>query len=337
MTFFIYYSKIVGKVVITIGFLRFLEGIRLPFFDFIFSLITHLGEETVFIAIALFIFWCVSKKNGYYILAVGFIGTMLNQILKITFRIERPWVLDKDFTIVESARAEATGYSFPSGHTQIAVGTFGAIAYTTKQKWLRILSIVLCVLIPFSRMYLGVHTPLDVGVSIVIAIILIFAVRPIINKIEERPVIMFFFLGVFLVFAISFILFTELYQFPDNINEENLSSTIKNAYMIIGALFGILISYPIEKTHINFETDGKWYIQIFKFVLGLLLLLGIKSGLKPLLNLIFKDIGIAHAIRYMIIVVFAVTVWPLTFKYFKRIENYLEGKHEKPVKNTKRP
>ena len=119
-------------------FLRLLEKIRNPFFDFIFSLVTKLGEETVFMAIAIIVFWCFSKKDGYYILSVGFIGTILNQLLKLCFRIPRPWVKDPNFTIVESARAEATGYSFPSGHTQSSVGTFGSLAYVFKQKWLRL-------------------------------------------------------------------------------------------------------------------------------------------------------------------------------------------------------
>ena len=47
-------------------FLYFLEGIRTPFLDKFFSLITHLGEETVFLAVAIIVFWCFSKYGGYY-------------------------------------------------------------------------------------------------------------------------------------------------------------------------------------------------------------------------------------------------------------------------------
>ena len=100
-----------------------LESIRMPWLDTVMAAITHLGEETVFMVAALFVFWCVSKRHGYYLLAIGFAGTVLNQFLKLLFRIPRPWVLDSDFTIVESARAQATGYSFPSGHSQNAIGT----------------------------------------------------------------------------------------------------------------------------------------------------------------------------------------------------------------------
>ena len=84
-----------------------LESIRTPVWNALMSAVTHLGEETVFMAAALFVFWCVGKRQGYYLLAVGFAGTVLNQFLKLLFRIPRPWVLDENFTIVESARAQA--------------------------------------------------------------------------------------------------------------------------------------------------------------------------------------------------------------------------------------
>ena len=112
-----------------------LERLRTPFWDAVFSAVTHLGEETVFMVAAILIFWCVSKEEGYYLLLMGFFGTVVNQFLKLLFRIPRPWVRDPDFTIVESARAQATGYSFPSGHTQNAVATFGGIARSTRRPW----------------------------------------------------------------------------------------------------------------------------------------------------------------------------------------------------------
>ena len=94
-----------------------LESIRTPFLDKLMGLVTNLGGEAVFIVTAIVVFWCLSKSCGYYMMTVGFAGTIINQFLKLWFRIPRPWVKDPNFTIVESARAEATGYSFPSGHT----------------------------------------------------------------------------------------------------------------------------------------------------------------------------------------------------------------------------
>ncbi len=301
-------------------FLKSLEKIRNPFFDFIFSLITYCGDEIVFMAIAITLFWCVSKKDGYYILSVGFVGTIINQFLKLTFRIPRPWVKDPSFTIVESAREAATGYSFPSGHTQNSVGTFGGIAYLFKTKWVRITCITFAILVPFSRMYLGVHTPLDVGVSVGIALILVFAIKPIFDIVDKNPKTMYIFLGCMLALSITFVLYVELCNFPKDIDTHNLESGIKNAYTLLGAIFGMIIAYPIEQKYVKFEVKDKWYINFIKVALGLGLVLGIKAGVKPVLRFICNGHACADAFRYMIIVIFAVCVYPLLFPVFRKID-----------------
>ena len=133
------------------NFLYFLEDLRTPVLNEIMLLITSLGEETAFLVVAMILFWCVDKRQGYYLLSVGFIGTLANQFMKLFFRIPRPWVIDENFTILEQAREAASGYSFPSGHTQSAVGTFGLIAYTAKRRWVSILASAIAVLVPFPE------------------------------------------------------------------------------------------------------------------------------------------------------------------------------------------
>ena len=70
--------------------LYWFESIRLPALDAFMSLVTRLGEETFFMAAALFVFWCRDKRRGYYLLSVGFVGTLVNQWLKIVCRVPRP-------------------------------------------------------------------------------------------------------------------------------------------------------------------------------------------------------------------------------------------------------
>ena len=71
-------------------FLYFLEGLRCPALDAVFRVITELGGETVYMALAIAVYWCVSKGLGCYILTTGFVGTIANQFLKLCFRIPRP-------------------------------------------------------------------------------------------------------------------------------------------------------------------------------------------------------------------------------------------------------
>ena len=166
--------------------LRFLATLRTPLLDKFFLLITEFGGELVFIAVAVIVFWCISKKDGYLILSVGFLGTVVNQFLKLSFQIVRPWVLDPSFEAVPEAIPDATGFSFPSGHTQNSVGTFGTVAYVFKNSWVKAIALVLCLVVPFSRMYLGVHTPLDVFFSFFFAILVILITKPLMYRAKKQ-------------------------------------------------------------------------------------------------------------------------------------------------------
>lgn len=262
---------------------------------------------------ALILFWCVDKHKGYYILSVGFIGTLANQFMKLIFRVPRPFVLDEGIA-VEGAIEAAGGYSFPSGHTQSAVGTFGGIAYTTKNKWVRIAAIAIAVLVPFSRMYLGVHTPLDVGVAAVMAIALIIVLKPVVN--EKKNIKVLF--CIMTVLALAFMLHVEFYNFPEDIDAHNLASGIKNAYTLFGALIGLFVVYIVDEKWLNFSTKAVWWVQILKVAAGLILVLAVKSGLKTPLNLLFGE-SFGRAARYFLIVIVAGILWPLSFKWFAKL------------------
>ena len=64
------------------SFLYFLESIRNPILDAIMSVVTMVGEETIFLAIALLIFWCLDKKRGYIFLLIGFVGIICPHVTK---------------------------------------------------------------------------------------------------------------------------------------------------------------------------------------------------------------------------------------------------------------
>ena len=300
--------------------LYWLESIRNPVLDAVMQFFTLFGEELMFMILALLVFWCVSKEEGYYLLFVGFFGTIVNQFLKLLCRIPRPWVRDPDFTIVESARAGATGYSFPSGHTQNAVGTLGGIARWQKRTWLRVACIALLLLTAFSRMYLGVHTPMDVGVSFVIAGILVFVLYPVVRYAARSPKRMYVLLAVMTAVSLAFVLYANLTQFPTDIDPENLYEGRKNSFSLFGALLGFCVGYGIEVRYIRFETKAAWWVQVLKVVLGLLVLLAVKEGLKAL----FAAAGLTwvgmNAVRYFAVVITAADLIPLSFPLLRRLE-----------------
>ena len=304
------------------GFLYFLEGIRTPAGDAFFSLITHLGEETLFILAGLLLFWCINKAEGYYLLSVGLLGTVINQFLKLTFRVPRPWVKDPNFTIVESARAEATGWSFPSGHTQTSVGIFGSIARWHRHKAVRAVCIVLCVLVPFSRLYLGVHTPADVGVSLLIALILIFVICPIVRKGMEKPAAMRCLMAVMTLLSAAFLFYLYRGSFLVTNSEDlnNVAHTVKNAHTMLGCILGLWLSFELDHRFLKFDTKAVWWVQVLKLVIGFGLLLAIKGGAKAPLHALFHSTHVADGVRYFLMTAFVGCIWPLTFPLFRKLE-----------------
>lgn len=297
------------------GFLYWLEGIRMPGLNEFMLTVTRLGEETAFLILALIFFWCVDKKRGYLLMSVGFLGTMANQFLKLWFRVPRPWVLDPNFTILEQAREAAAGYSFPSGHTTSAVATFGSIAVTSKNKKTVWVCLLLAVLVGLSRMYIGVHTPADVIVGALTSALLILGL----NKIVSDSKHMLPVFRTMMVLAIGLLAFVELYPFPENVDAHNLQSGLKNAYTMVGCVAGVGLVYLMEKKYVNFPTDAVWWAQILKAVLGFVLVLGVKEGLRSPLEALFGDIYSARMVRYLLIVVVAGLIWPMTFRYFSKL------------------
>ena len=290
-----------------------LEKIRTPFWNGVMSAVTQLGGEVIFIVAAV-VFWCVSKWEGYYLMTIAFCGTVLNQFLKLICRVPRPWVRDPNFTIVESARAEATGYSFPSGHTQNAIGLFGGMARWGGRRWVRLGLTALALIIAFSRMYLGVHTPADVGVSLVLAAALVLGLYPLMRRAQEKPRYMGYVLAAMLVVSGAFVVSVETCGFPADMDAENLASGIGNAWKMLGAVAGMTLAWLLDRRYIHFETQAVWWVQVIKVAVGMALLLAIKSGLKaPLLALLGHE-GLAGGVRYFLLVLVAGAIWPLVFR-----------------------
>ncbi len=300
--------------------LYWLESIRNPVMDTLMLILTEFGNELLFIVFGLLMLWCVDKRQGYFVLLTGFFGIYINQFLKITCRIPRPWVLDPDFTIVEAAREAASGYSFPSGHTQIAVGCYAGLALCRRERWVRAIGIALAVLIPFTRMYLGVHTPLDVGVSILIALALVWILWVLLSKYDLSPKLMFTLMGILTVFGAAFLLYTNFYTFPADIDPDNYAGAVKNGFKFLGCTLGMWCMYLLDRYRIRFDTKAASIRgQVLKLSLGFLLVIGVLEGSKPLWHMMLGDSPVTYTLRYFLAVIVVGVVWPLTFPWFAQI------------------
>ena len=290
-------------------FLRALEGIRSPFLDTIFGLITQLGEETVAVVILCAIFWCISKRTAYIIGISYFLSGLTVQGMKICFRIDRPWVADPALQPVPSALEHATGYSFPSGHTQSATALFGSLGAQIKQKPLKAVCFAIVVLVAFSRMYLGVHTLLDVGISLIISLLLVF-ISVVVFKDDvtdkKRELIIAL---VMVAYAILVIIIAAVLYSNGTIEHNYITDCLKAA----GAGVGFAAGLYIERVYINFPVKAKNILwQVIKFVLGFIGVLAIKEGLKLAIGT-----GLAvDTIRYFLMIMWVTVFFPLIIKRF---------------------
>ena len=140
-----------------LDFIITIQQIDTPLLDSFFRAITSLGDETFYLLLFPFLLWCVDFYLGIRVGIIFLLSVYINTGLKEIFQQPRPFEI-----LPEIQKVHAYGYGFPSGHAQSSLVVWGSIAYWKKQIWIRNLSVLLIILIGFSRIYLGVHFPTDI-------------------------------------------------------------------------------------------------------------------------------------------------------------------------------
>jgi len=140
-----------------LNFIIMIQQIDTPLLDSFFRAITLLGDELFYLLLFSFLLWCVDFYLGIRVGIIFLLSVYVNTGVKEIFQQPRPFDI-----LPEIQKAYASGYGFPSGHAQSSLVVWGSIAYWKKQTWIRNLSVLLILLIGFSRIYLGVHFPTDI-------------------------------------------------------------------------------------------------------------------------------------------------------------------------------
>lgn len=294
----------------------FFESLRTDFLDKFFLIITEFGGETITYLFLFVVAWCMSVDYSRYFIIVNFYSIGTNVLLKNIFCIPRPWVIDPDFTVVDGAMEAATGYSFPSGHTATVVGVFGSFIAWFKNNLLRSTLTLLIVLVSISRIYLGVHTIWDVLTSLIVGVIILFCVKLFLNRSNVKNKQLWLILIACIYTTIIVIVLNVI--IASGKNDELMMHGLKNAYTIFGLSFGYLVSYLID---LKYETKASFAVNFVKVLFGAIFVLSIKEGTKYLFNLILPNLMFTAAIRYFLIVVFALSIWPMSFKFLNKTEH----------------
>ena len=118
--------------------------------------------------------------------------------------------------------------------------------------------------------------------------------------------------------AIGYLCFVHFYPFPADVDAGNLASGIENGYTLIGAICGMVTVYIVDERWLRFSTDATVVGNVLKVLLGFVLILAIKAGLKVPLNFLFGELA-GRSVRYFLMVAVAGIVWPLSFRYLANI------------------
>ncbi|NCD04790.1 MAG: phosphatase PAP2 family protein [Spirochaetia bacterium] len=285
--------------------LLFFINISNPFLDFIANFSSLFGEQTILILILSIVMYAYDKNKGFAICGSLVISLVSMGTLKAIIRAPRP------FTVLEEIQGKrletATGYSFPSGHTTGAASMYSSLSFAIKKRKISIICATIIVLVGLSRMYLGVHWPLDVFAGLLLGIVLSMIFYPIfeeISKNQDNKYIVSLIIGI--ISTLLAILLSSLLHF-NLINETAFSDLMKTIAFSGGGFIGI--AYETKK--INFSNVGSLYQKMLRIIVVISGMLIIQFVLSEITAEAYYYIG--ASIRYLLVGLWLTAIFP---KYF---------------------
>ena len=265
-----------------IDILLWLQEVRLSMPPALQAFFTFLGSDGVIVALLVipcFAYWCLDKRRGTLALVSYGLGSVANQLLKNTFCVYRPWIRDASIVPDKTAIKGATGYSFPSGHTQSTASIVGGVgwAWRDKRRWPLALSVALTLLMALSRTVLGVHTPQDVLVGMLVGVLSILAAERLLEWIDGGEGRDLLYLVISLVVLALFILYVTFKPYPmdyvGGVLVVDPAEMTVDSYKSAGGAAGIALGLFAERRWVRFETQGLTKRRMaIRMVLGLALL-----------------------------------------------------------------
>ena len=285
--------------------LHWFQELRSGFGDQFFTICTFVGTQAVLILLFCINYWCIDKNFACEIGSSFFSSSLLVQNLKVTLRIPRPFVRDTTLIPVDSALKGATGYSFPSGHTQTAASTLVPAVYEYRRH--KVISVLMCILIlltGISRMYLGVHTPYDVGAALGISLLCALAVMILRRRLSEST---WYNIILTVIGAVS--VFSVIYAVILNSAGDIESDQLKDCFKSAGAAAGFSLGVFLERKYAGFAPSaGDTKQKSIRAAAGFL-----TTGILYALKLILPDCLIIALMRYFLLTFWITFVYPLIY------------------------
>jgi membrane-associated phospholipid phosphatase len=246
------------------------------------QLVSLCGTTEIYILMITGIYWCYDTRLGIRLAIIIASTGWLNDILKLSMHLPRPTWIDSHVKML-NLKPEFS-FGFPSGHSQMTLPFYGMIGYWLKSwiAWVVLIALILATGI--SRIYLGVHFPLDVlggwflGLTMIGAIIILD--KPISSRINNLSNLEL--IGGGLILSIFLVLMTALvsagnagFIIPSGwtgINPVQIPNSVlfslSNSFLTSGFLFGIITGYAYTRK-LSFSTTGGLVIKCVRYLTGI--------------------------------------------------------------------
>ena len=255
-----------------------------PTLDLPFKILTSLGDKEFFLVLMPLVYWCINRRAGARLFILLLLSACLNEVTKLLADQPRPF--NYDSRVIKMVHEDSGG--FPSGHTQSAVVVWGYLACRFNKKALWLLAGFLILAIPLSRIYLGAHFPTDLigGYAIGALVLCIFFLldSPIESWFNKKGTL--YELGASMGLPVLLILFI-----PSG-NDDMLTA--------VGALMGVATGLVLERRWVRFNSDGRWWKLVLRYVVGLVILIGVWLGLRIVFHQL-EPADLYRVIRYALV------------------------------------
>jgi len=287
-------------------------------FNTFFLFITKFGETPYYIILVILFFYAIDKNLGSFMLLGHATTTFVYGIIKLTACVYRPWIKDARIIPPGDAKATATGYSFPSGHSSKATAIFGSAAWSyRKRKGLCAAFAVFLALILFSRNYIGVHTPQDVIVAFletVAVLALLQIVLPWVEKGGNRDIIITASVIVLSILALVYFLFKSYPMDYDAAGKllVNPKSMQGDSFTNVGIFAGTFVGWLLERRCIRFSTNVDEQTKFLRCISGLLAFYAVSYIVNSILLLVLPTMA-ARFLGSFLTWLYVMAIHPMIF------------------------
>ena len=280
----------------------FFQSIHNGFLSFLANFFSFFGEEIAMLVILLPIYWAWNKKHGFLIFSNLMSSLFTMQVTKGICRVERPFVQHPE--LIAADRVEtATGYSFPSGHSTGASSFYSMLFRLYRNTWVRVLTVIVIIGVPLSRLYLGVHWPMDVLAGTLLGLAFTLFMTPVFEKLyDDRKMLIKILLPVGAVLSAVSLMLALVLTFTEA-DKLAWSDTQKTCAIMGAGMMGV----ALEAKMLGFTTGGSRKDKILRCVLGIL-----GMALLQMLKLAFPAslYSIGAFVRYSLIGLWATWLFP---------------------------